>query len=508
MDTLLTEQPLRPGTTEEAGILRSSMAAAGLKSGPPGERKDDNRQPGQAEQLPPGVDAASPLATLLTMWQLGQPVAAQDAASALGIDASRLSELGLVRETGDGMVAPEVVVVRQDGIWLACDSSNIRPGLPLAENFVLPLSGSALAVAGCVPRQSFATVVDVGTGCGVLALLAARHAGWVVGTDINRRALAIARFNAWLNGIDNVELREGSLFEPVAGETFDLVVANPPFVISPETRLMYRDGQGGADEMSRDVVRGAAERLRPGGLGVFMVNWAVRDEEAVFDRPHAWMAGTPVDAVVIANTTDKGEVYAREWLGMNNDVVDPAEVDRWTAHYRKLNISAIATGMVALHRPAAVSRPPWFASYTAPMITSRTKADHLVQLIALQDFLHGGTVDETDPSALLSAIVRPANEHEVTKTAVWRDGGYHFTTARARIGRGFPFSGTLELGTADLLSRFDGHRTVGEVLSGLAAALDVESDEVFRKALPSVRKMLYLSLLLPAGVADVPPRDV
>ena len=76
--------------------------------------------------------------------------------------------------------------------------------------------------------------LDLGTGCGVQALHLSTHAAHVVATDVNARALAITAFNAALNEVE-VDVRDGSLWEPVAGETFDLVTTNPPFVISPAT---------------------------------------------------------------------------------------------------------------------------------------------------------------------------------------------------------------------------------------------------------------------------------
>ena len=82
--------------------------------------------------------------------------------------------------------------------------------------------------------------LDVGTGSGVQALLAARHARRVVATDVNKRALLYAELNAALNGLENIEFRRGSLFEPAGGEYFDLVTCNAPYVVSPENRWAYR----------------------------------------------------------------------------------------------------------------------------------------------------------------------------------------------------------------------------------------------------------------------------
>ena len=103
-------------------------------------------------------------------------------------------------------------------------------------------------------RRPVARALDVGTGCGIQAILASRHAERVVATDVSERALAFAQFNLAVNGIENVELRQGSFLEPVEGERFDLVVANPPYVVSPENDLVFRDSGLGRDRVSEQIV--------------------------------------------------------------------------------------------------------------------------------------------------------------------------------------------------------------------------------------------------------------
>lgn len=84
-----------------------------------------------------------------------------------------------------------------------------------------------------------ASVLDVGTGSGVLAVVAARTARSVVAIDTNPAAVRCARINALLNGVeDRVEVRQGDLFDPLAGERFDVVLCNPPFYPGrPQTPL-------------------------------------------------------------------------------------------------------------------------------------------------------------------------------------------------------------------------------------------------------------------------------
>ena len=102
----------------------------------------------------------------------------------------------------------------------------------------------------------------MGTGNGIQAILLAAHARHVVATDVNARALEYAELNAALNGVHNVELRRGS-FEPVEGEQFDLVVANPPYVVSPEHAYLFRDSGLRGDTVSESVVRAAPAALAP-----------------------------------------------------------------------------------------------------------------------------------------------------------------------------------------------------------------------------------------------------
>ena len=126
----------------------------------------------------------------------------------------------------------------------------------------------SVALAHLTVRGSVERALDLCTGNGIQAILLAAHAENVVATDVNARALAYAGFNAALNGVDNVETRLGSFFEPVEGERFDLVVANPPYVVSPESAYLFRDGGMRGDAVSEHVVRGTPGGARAGRVRV------------------------------------------------------------------------------------------------------------------------------------------------------------------------------------------------------------------------------------------------
>src|SRR5690606_31493338 len=143
------------------------------------------------------------------------------------------------------------------------------------------------------------SVLDLGTGCGIQAMHARRFARRVVATDISERALHLARFNAELNGIEGIEFRLGSLYEPVAGERFDRIVSNPPFVITPRVpgvpEYEYRDGGREGDELVAEVVAGAAEHLVPGGTAQLLGNWEYRSDADGLDRAAAWASTAGLD---------------------------------------------------------------------------------------------------------------------------------------------------------------------------------------------------------------------
>ena len=508
MTNMLPDDALRTGTDEEAARIRRALAAVGLVSEDVERRASDIGTaadgPAVAARMLEDLDESTPVATLLQMWQLGASVPPEEAAGALGLPADRLVELGLVRVEDGGTVAAEVVVTLHEGLWFACDSSRLRPH-SVPANLVMPVGGSSLSLAGCIPTGSLGTAVDVGTGCGIQAILAAGRSERVVGTDVNRRALSMARFNAWLNGSTNVEFREGSLLDPVRGEQFDIVMANPPFVVSPDSSHLYRDGDGGADEICRALVGQAGAALNPGGLGIFLVNWVRRDEHDPFESPRSWVAETGLDAVVLHHFSDDGETYARRWLESGDTGADATELARWTEHYRSIRARAIAMGVMVVHRPEEAGRAPWFGAHAAPLSRNdRRKGDHLRQLVALQGFLDGPAAENLGPGPLTGRVLRPAAEHELNRKLVWRDGAYHPSAARTRIGVGFPFSASLDLGSAELLTRCDGRRTLGEVFAELADDLGCDAVDMAERALPSVRKLVSMGFLLPPEVEDLP----
>lgn len=132
-----------------------------------------------------------------------------------------------------------------------------------------------------------ARVLDVGTGSGALALTAARMGAEVTAVDVSRRAVWTARLNAWLTRLP-VRIRRGDLFAPVRGRTYDMILANPPYVPAPHTGDGPR-GRSRAWDAGHDgrllldrICRGAPALLAPGGV-VLIVQSALSDPDRTVD---------------------------------------------------------------------------------------------------------------------------------------------------------------------------------------------------------------------------------
>lgn len=212
---------------------------------------------------------------------------------------------------------------------------------------MLGVTPSSALLGNLASRHPVERALDLGTGCGIQAYLLAKHAELIVATDVNERALEFARFNLALNGAAGVELRHGSWLEPVAGERFDLVVCNPPFVISPESRYTYRDSGLPADELVRRLVADLPSLLEEGGTAQLLLSWIVRAGESWADPVARWLGGNGCDALLLRYRLDSPLAYAEHW-----NRGDDEAIQSWVEWYDELGADAIAYGALALRRRA------------------------------------------------------------------------------------------------------------------------------------------------------------
>ena len=423
-----------------------------------------------ARRLPGG-----PLGDLVILFMLGGSVRRKRAERLFGRKPClELEQAGLL--SGDSeTVRAEIAIHAWGELLLACD----RHDTATRADHVVGVTPAAATLAHLTVRPAGAETLDLGTGCGVEALLAVAHSERVTATDVNPRAIEFAAMNLRLNGIGGVDLAAGSWFEPVAARCFDLVVCNPPFVISPDTTLVYRDGEEPGDGVSRRVVQEAAAHLSPGGFATVLCNWIQR-REGEPEAPLAWVRESGCDAVVLRYGLDDPVAYAASWnqaLRTTDPSSYEAALDRWLALYSDLGVRAVASGAVVLRRGAG--GPQRAVALEALEAPTGPAGAQLERIFAALDLLAEG--DE----ALLAARVQPAPGQAIEQTLEWTGAGYAGGGGLAVLEPGAGLAVEVD---ADLARRLGSGATVAEMLSGCEPRAQ-------RAHLESVRSMLLRGIL-------------
>lgn len=434
-----------------------------------------SRRVGRLDDLPPLRDIPvylrrlgppDELGVLVRLLLLELDVAAEEAERLVRADLlDALNETGLVREA-DGRVRPRARLTPHDDLLIASDVHGAVP----TRGFVPGVQAPSRTLVALTPRIPVERALDVGTGSGYLALRAARHAEVVVATDVSEGALAFARLNAALNGVANLQTRAGSFFDPVVGEEFDLVVCNPPYVISPESEFVFRDGGLGRDAVSEHVVRSLPGYVRPGGYAAVLIAWVENGGEA----PRSWLAGSGCDAWLFRTWSHDALAAAATW---NADELDPEpyerRVARWLDYYEREGIESIGYGALVVRRRAAGEG--WFREVT---LSGRpTEAPGQIERL----FTGPDTAAETDEELLRSRF-RPAPEAVLVRE-MRADG----VSGSIRLDTGIRTGAAVDERTAALIEALASGRTLSDsiahpaersaavgVLRGLLAAGFVE----------------------------------
>ena len=507
--------------------------------------------------LAEGSDSAPswPVAVLTALFMLGQPVptGALDAAlPRTGVSGAR--RIGLVGEPDEtGCVSARVDLRPHEAVddtgevrwWVASDLGGLVTGRPLAPDHVLGIGGAGLTLAGLTPRTPVRTALDLGCGCGIQTLYLLRHAQHVVATDISARALAFTAFNTALAGITadvdaataadapvdldaagasgsavgtaRLELRLGSLLQPVAGGRFDLIVSNPPFVLTPPTvreaglpLMEYRDAGG---PVLPTLVAGLGEHLEPGGSAVMLGNWEHRHASlgrgdapdsasdlagdsttdpgaAVSSWRNAVAAWIPegLDAWVIEREVQDPVEYATMWLrdgGLTpeRDAAGfEAALGAWVGDFEARGVEGIGFGYLIVHRPQR-PREPWHLLEEVSTTGQGVLGPHIADVLAVRERLAG--LDD-DAVAALHPILAP----DVTEERHFIPGAAEPTVILLRQGGGLGRTIRASTAVAALAGVADGELSVGQIASAVATLTGEDAVGLRAEMIEATRRLL------------------
>ena len=420
-------------------------------------------------------DADEPLSVLLRLFLGGESLPRELLRAALApVDIAELQREGLITVRG-GAVAARVALQPFGGLVIASDRSTSRP----RPGHVVQVGPATQTLAALTVRRDVRSSLDLGTGSGAQALLAAAHSGHVVGTDVNPRALRLARLNAALNEVENVEWRRGDLYAPVREDRFGLIAANPPFVVSPARELTYRDGGRSGDSLSREAVTGAALRLDEGGYASILCSWVTEPGGASVEAPGEWLAGCGCDALVLELSTDNPVTYAVRW---NSPGRRPAAVARaaepWLGDYQARGIRTVSTGVIVLRKRGGDN---WTRFEKLALGPRGAAGDHVERVFAAEDRLRSLPDDR-------GLLEQPLALAPGTLLVERRGPGGGLERARITVEEGIPLPGHVPVSLASVIAALDGRRTLSALLDPAAR----------REALPTVRRLLARGLLVAA----------
>ena len=406
----------------------------------------------------------TPLAALVSVFLLGEPL--EDPEGRLGPGAELLVAAGLAREEA-GTLRRQVAVVPHDDVLIASDDPHGAVGAA----YIPEVSRSSATLASLTVRRPVKRALDLGTGNGIQAVLASRHAGAVIATDVNERALAFAEFNCAFNGVDSVELRLGSFLEPVAGERFGLVVSNPPFAISPERDLIFRDSGLGRDRVSEELLLSLPSVLEPGGFGSMTAAWIVEGEDSSA-RPREWLQRAGCEGWVLYEEAVDALTSTVGWIGS----ADAAALDRWLDYFARERIERVSFGVLVL-------RPKRGDGWTR----SRRLPDELLPAGPHLERLFAGA-GLTD-AQLAAAPLMLAPDVDIEEVIRRSPEGWELAHAALKLTGGLQFETSVDESVLELVRNLDGR----PLESLLAAMTQAERAKVLAVA----RELLELGFLVP-----------
>ncbi len=431
--------------------------------------------------------APVPFGSLARIFALRDPVPATEALDALGGWFDALLDAGLLVRDGDAVVSPFILNVYDDLLVFVDD-------LSLGEDAVMGSGPTTLAVTvAAIPKQPVARALDLGCGAGTSALVLARHAKTSIGVDINPRAIAIARFNAALNGLENVELRRGDMFAPVSGEQFDVIVSQPPFVPRPEgegeTTYLYGGRRG--DELPLRALGGLAPHLAPGGRAVLLVDWPELDGDPIADRVRAAVPDDH-DLLMLQCPPTDPDGYCVWFAAATHDELGPeyqSLATRQRDHFERSGISALRRTFNVIERARAPRGLTATVEIRAAAAFRPTRARIDKQLAARRLLAEG-------EDALLDATLRiPKGTTFVDeKTEPMPGAPAERMFARLPEGALQPDVGLNEEAFT-LVSLIHAHATVRDAVDMMVKTLGADPDFAKRKILPHAREALARGLL-------------
>ena len=425
--------------------------------------------------------AGDPLDVLIRFFLLQRAVPESLLSKAFPDILDELLALGIIVREGDELLAAVDVrpYAEDDRRWWVV--ADLTPGLdgrrePMRPDYVLGIAPASLSLVKLTVPIKADSALDLGTGCGIQALHLADRTNHLVATDVNPRALQLTRWTAALNRID-LDVRNGSLYEPVEHERFDLIVSNPPYVIAPpgDGRLTYRETGFAGDSVVEQLVREAPTHLTPGGWCQLLANWTCVRGQDWRERIAGW-TGDLSSWAVQREQLDPAE-YVELWLrdaGLHGRPEYTSRYDAWLRWLDEQQVEAIGMGWINLHNvTGSLDAEEWPYEIEQPI------GPHVLTRFERSE----GLPDDLTGLHLVVA-------GDVIQETAGPPGAQDPATIVLRRQRGMRRAEQADTVLAGFVGACDGDLSVGQILDALASLLDREPAEVHEDYLPEIRRLV------------------
>jgi SAM-dependent methyltransferase len=399
-----------------------------------------------------------------------------------------LLESGLVEAAGPAIV-PQVALWPLAKFLIASDQYSAFKGG--RRDLVLWPNPTTYTVWRFAIRDRFRAVLDLGTGNGVIGLLAAINSDTVVATDLNPRAIEFAQFNAILNGVANMETVLGDCFEPVSDRTFDLILANPPFFITPRNDFFFCQNPLELDGLCRRLIKEAPAHLNEGGYFQMLCEWAEIEGQPWQERIAEWLEGTGCDTWILHSMKQEPDFYAENYIlqTVPDKSQDAERFSEFMQYYRQRKLAAIHNGFIIMRRRSGGSR---LRIDEMPAPDSRDVGEAILDGFAAHDLLDACAEEEK----LLAMRLRPSADARLTRNYLPAEDGWHVESILLRRENAMPFQLALEPLVAEFFRQFDGKRTAGEAIQAMAGKSDAPLEKVRSESLGVLRRFIECGFLV------------
>ena len=339
-----------------------------------------------------------PLDSLIKLFMVRSSITLKQARSILGEEClTMLQELGVLYNRQNN-IASSIDLFCVEGHYIATDHRFLFfEEDKMDEDPVMYIGSDSFGLINTAPQVISNHTLDLCTGSGVQSIIASQYSRKITAVDINPRAIRFARFNAQLNGVGEISIQQGDLFEGLGKHRFDTILANPPFVPSPEDQMKFRDGGTKGESILSRIVNKASHYLTENGRLAIVADLV--DVDNYQEKLSKWWGSGPAKTLVL-KTADRDEIlfavphchypFNQSYQEYSDELI------KWVNNFQKGKLKAVNFGYILIQN----SETPFY--YTKTISNPSIPIHHQV----LDFFKQKELLDENDGNQIRLQVAK------------------------------------------------------------------------------------------------------